>query len=374
MKARILLAALLLFACPLGAGTLETSAGPVSIDRMVDGLTEPWSIAFLPDGRFLVTERDGRLTLYSSEGGEGGDGTPVGGLPEVHVEGQGGLFDIVVARDFATTRHLFLSFAQPQGHGAGTALARATLSTDGSALEDLTLLWAMPPGTSGGRHFGGRIVEAPDGHIFLTVGERGDAPQSQNPAAMNGKVVRLMPDGSLPQDNPFIGQSGVRPEIWSMGHRNPQGATLDAEGRLWVAEHGAMGGDEVNLVVKGANYGWPVISYGTDYDGSKIGVGTEAPGMQQPAHYWDPSIAPSGHMIYSGKLWPEWVGDHFTGSLKFDYLSRLDPDTPGPGGWAEERLKSRETGRVRDVREAPDGSIWFLSVDRGAVFRMTPAE
>ncbi|MGL4308974.1 MAG: PQQ-dependent sugar dehydrogenase [Paracoccaceae bacterium] len=355
-----------------GVGALETSAGDVRIERITDGLAEPWSLTFLPDGRFLVTERDGRLTLFSQGGG---DGQAVTGLPEIHVEGQGGLFDVVAGRDFTTSRRLYISYAAPQGRaGSGTALASATLSQDGTQLDDLKLLWVMPEGTGGGRHFGGRIVEAPDGHIFLTIGERGDAPQSQNPAALNGKVIRLLPDGNLPQDNPFIGQADVRPEIWSLGHRNPQGATLDANGQLWVSEHGARGGDEVNRVVAGANYGWPVITYGTDYDGSTIGTGTEAPGMEQPAHYWDPSIAPSGHIIYSGKLWPDWQGDHFLGSLKFGYLSRLDPDGSGPGGWAEERLRSPETGRIRDVREAPDGSIWFLSVERGAVFRITPAQ
>ncbi len=344
--------------------TLDTSAGAVSVTRVMTGLTEPWGLAFVPGGGFLVTERAGRLIHVTS------DGKPiaVAGVPEVAARGQGGLLDVAVARDFATSREIFLSFAKPQGRSAGTALAVAQLSATGDSLENLRLIFEMRPGSSGGRHFGSRIVEAPDGTLFLTLGERGEAPAAQDLGRHNGSIIRINRDGSIPADNPFIDRQNAQPEIWSWGHRNPQGADLDLRGNLWVNEHGAMGGDEVNRIERGANYGWPVISYGRDYDGSKIGIGTEAPGMQQPAFYWDPSIAPSGLMIYSGKLWPQWRGDFFSGSLKFNYLSRLDPER----GWAEERLKSRETQRVRDVTEAPDGAIWFLSVGRGAVYRLTP--
>jgi glucose/arabinose dehydrogenase len=346
---------------------METSLGTLEVTRMASGLEEPWSLAFLPDGSFLVTERDGRLRHVAAGGGEG---VEVLGLPPVFARGQGGLFDVLVPRDFAETGELLFSFAYPAGGGAGgTALAAARL--EGDDLRDFHVLWAMPEVSGEGRHFGGRLVEAADGTIFLTIGDRGTGPEgmeAQDPARREGKVVRLNRDGTVPADNPFA--DGPAPEVYALGHRNPQGATLDPEGRLWVSAHGAQGGDEIDLVLPGVNYGWPVVTYGRDYDGSPIGEGTTKPGMEPPAHYWDPSIAPSGHMIYSGRLWPEWAGDHFIGSLKFDYIARMDPDTPGPGGWAEERLAAPETGRVRDVREAPDGSIWFLSVYEGAVYRI----
>ncbi len=259
----------------------------------------------------------------------------------------------MVPRDFAESREVFLSFSKRQGGGlraeAGTALGVGG-RLEGSALVGFRVIFEMAPGSSGGRHFGSRIVEAPDGRLFLTVGERGgDRPAAQDLARHEGSVIRINRDGSIPVDNPFVGGTdGAQPEIWSYGHRNPQGgAAVDAAGQLWVVEHGARGGgDEVNRVRRGANYGWPVIAYGRHYSGAKIGEGTRKDGMEQPAFFWDPSIAPSGMMIYSGKLWPQWRGHVFVGSLKFDYLSRLDP-----AGWAEERLTSDDTLRVRDVRE-----------------------
>ena len=225
----------------------------------------------------------------------------------------------------------------------------------------------MDPGSRGGRHFGSRLVEAGDGTLFLTIGDRGDRPSAQDLDVENGSVLRITKDGQIPAGNPFVGQAGAQPEIWSYGHRNPQGAASDLEGNLWVVEHGARGGDEVNRVRKGANYGWPVISYGRHYSGLKIGEGTQKEGMEQPEYYWDPSIAPSGMMIYSGALWPEWRGSIFVGSLKFDRISRLSGDP-----LVEEVLETEETVRVRDVREGPDGAIWFLSVGEGALFRVSP--
>ena len=212
------------------------------------------------------------------------------------------------------------------------------------------------------------MVEATDGTLFVTIGDRGDRPSAQDLLTHMGSVIRINRDGSVPTDNPFIGQSSVRPEIWSYGHRNPQGAGQDALGRLWVSEHGAKGGDEVNLVTPGANYGWPIISYGVHYSGDRIGEGTFKEGMEQPQYFWDPSIAPSGLMVYSGKLWPEWKGDIFVGSLKFDYIARLG----GTPLREVEQIKGRETERVRDIVEAPDGSIWFISVGNDAVYRMSP--
>ncbi len=349
--------------CGQAQTNLQSTAGPVMVTRVMDGLDEPWGLAFLPDGGFLVTERTGRLTLVGADGKR----RRIEGVPEVADGGQGGLLDVMVPRDFAASRQIFLSYAVDQGRGQGTALGVGRLTTRGQ-LEGFETIFQMRPGSEGGRHFGSRIVEATDGTLFLTIGERGEGMPAQAVDRHHGKVIRINRDGSVPPDNPFLSTAGALPEVWSYGHRNPQGAALDLSGRLWLNEHGAMGGDEVNRITRGANYGWPVISYGLDYDGSRIGEGVARAGMEQPAHYWDPSIAPSGLMIYSGKLWPEWRGGFFSGSLKLDFISRLDPDR----GFAEERLTAPETGRVRDIREAPDGSIWFLSVSEGAVFRLTP--
>ncbi|MCX7888458.1 MAG: PQQ-dependent sugar dehydrogenase [Rhodobacteraceae bacterium] len=359
---------LVAFVAVQAAMAMESSQGRLAVTGMAAGLVEPWSLAFLPDGGFLVTERDGRLTRFPPGGGAG---RPVAGLPAVFAEGQGGLFDVLVPRDFARGGRLFLSLAAPVDGGGATAIWSARL--EGDRLLDGRFIFVMNAASDSGRHFGGRLVEARDGTLFLTIGDRGTGPdgmEAQDPASHAGKIVRIAKDGSVPPDNPFAG--GPAPEIWSAGHRNPQGAALDAQGDLWVSAHGAAGGDEIDRVPKGVNHGWPVISYGTDYDGSPIGVGTAREGLAQPDHYWDPSIAPSGHAIHSGRLWPDWAGDHFIGSLKFDYIARMDPDRPGPGGWAEEALQSPETIRVRDVREAPDGSIWFLSVGNGAVYRIAP--
>ncbi len=345
------------------AETLQTSAGPVGLEPMLTGLDAPWAVGFLPDGGVLVTERDGRL-LHQ----RGGEVTEVSTGLNVVAKGQGGLLDLVVARDFARTREIFLTFAKRQGRGSGTALAVARLNAAGDALENVQVIFEIARGYSGGRHFGSRVVEAPDGTLFVTVGDRGDRPSAQDLGSHNGTVVRVARNGAVPSDNPFVGTDGAQPEIWSYGHRNPQGAALDLIGQLWTVEHGARGGDEVNRITPGANYGWPVISYGTHYSGETIGEGATKPGMEQPVHYWDPSIAPSGMMIYSGTLWPAWRGDIFVGSLKFDYISRLE----GTPLNEVEQIESNLTERVRDIREAPDGSIWFLSVGRGTLYRMTP--
>lgn len=348
------------------ADILETSEGAVLVQPMIEELDTPWAVGILPDGSFLVTERDGQL-LYVSDG----KSQKVQGAPKVSTNGQGGLLDVTIARDFGQTREIFLTFSKPQSGGAaGTALAVARLSENGKRLTNTRIIFEALPGGSGGRHFGSRVVEANDGTLFVTIGDRGDRPQAQNRTNHIGSVIRINRDGSVPSDNPFIGQADIRPEIWTYGHRNPQGAGLDAQGRLWTAEHGAQGGDEVNLIQPGRNYGWPVISYGKHYSGKKIGEGTAKAGMEQPQHYWDPSIAPSGLVVYSGKLWPSWAGNLFVGSLKFDYISRL----AGTPLREVEQIKGPETERVRDIVEAPDGSIWFISVGEGAVYRMTPAK
>ncbi|MGI3211065.1 PQQ-dependent sugar dehydrogenase [Roseovarius tibetensis] len=345
------------------AQAFETSAGPVKVTREVSGLQEPWALGFLPGGGLLITERDGRL-LHVADGAA----REISGLPQVATVGQGGLLDLVIPRDFVQTRTLFFTFSKPQSGGAGTAIYRARLDPGAGRLTDGQVIFELEPGSSGGRHFGSRIVEGRDGHLYATIGDRGDRPSAQDLSRQNGSVIRIARDGSVPEDNPFVDRDGAQPEIWSYGHRNPQGAALDAEGNLWVNEHGARGGDEVNRVRRGANYGWPVISYGTHYSGAKIGEGTHKDGMEQPAHYWDPSIAPSGMMIYQGDMFPEWQGDIFVGSLKFNMISRLT----GPDVTEVERLESPETQRVRDIIEGPDGAIWFLSVGQGAAYRMTP--
>ncbi|WP_333817220.1 PQQ-dependent sugar dehydrogenase [Tabrizicola sp.] len=357
-----------LFALPTAAwpGTVETGAGPMEITRVVGGLDEPWGLAFLPEGDLLVTGRAGRLWLA-----RGGELHRVEGGPEVFAKGQGGLLDVMIPADFATSREVWLSFAAPVGEGAATAAGVGRLSEDGSRLEGFRTVFTGDA-APGGRHFGARLVEMPDGTIALTTGERGTGPQgmqAQDPASSLGKLILLNRDGS-----PAIRLEGWLPGAFSRGHRNVQGAALDLSGRLLTVEHGAQGGDELNAPEAGKNYGWPVITYGIDYSGDPIGEGQALAGMEQPLHYWDPSIAPSGLMVYSGKLVPEWRGDLFFGSLNSDFLGRLDPDTPAPTGFAEERIGAPETRRVRDVVEAPDGSIWFLSVTEGAVYRMAPVE
>lgn len=340
-----------------------TAVADVTIEPLVTGLDTPWAVAPLPQGGALITLKEGVL-LHVADGRS----QQVAGVPKVASSGQGGLLDVTAAADFEQTRTVFVTYSKPQGQGSGTALIRGVLSPEGDRLNDVKELFAMTPGSSGGRHFGSRVVEARDGTLFVTIGDRGDRPAAQDTMRHNGTVVRVTRGGLVPGNNPFVGHDDVRPEIWSYGHRNAQGAGLDLQGNLWVSEHGARGGDEVNAVRAGGNYGWPVISYGRHYSGAKIGEGTEKEGMEQPAHFWDPSIAPSGLLVYSGKLNADWTGDILVGSLKFNYISRL-AGTP----LAEvEQIKSAQTTRVRDIVEAPDGSIWFISVGNGTVYRMTP--
>lgn len=342
--------------------TLNSSAGPLTVTPMVTGLNEPWALEFLPDGSLLITEREGRL-LHVKEGRS----QPVAGVPEIYDGGQGGLLDVMIPRDFAQSREVWLSFSIPLDGGSATAVGKGVLNAEGTALEGFRTLY-HGDATGGGRHFGSRLVESTDGTVFLTTGDRGTGPdgkEAQDPMRVEGKVIHLNRDGS-----PATTLPGHRPGIYSLGHRNAQGAALDAAGNLWLVEHGAQGGDEVNRVEAGRNYGWPVISYGEDYGGGQIGEGAVREGMEQPLHYWVPSIAPSGMVIYQGDLFADWKGDMFTGSLNSDFISRLDPDN----GYAEERIAGPQTGRVRDIVEAPDGSIWYLAVYDGVAYRLTPAE
>jgi glucose/arabinose dehydrogenase len=331
------------------------------------GLEHPWSFAFMPDGRILVTERPGRLRIV----GPGGTlSQPVKGVPRVYARGQGGLLDVVLDPGFASNRVIYLSYAEPGAGGAGTAVARAVLK-DG-ALSGLKVIFRQTPKAGTSRHFGSRLVIARDGTLFITVGERGQRERAQDPSVNRGQVVRINRDGTIPKDNPFVGKNGYRPEIWSYGHRNPQGAALHpVTGKLWTVEHGARGGDEINVPLPGRNYGWPVIAYGRHYWGGKIGEGTHKAGMEQPIHYWDPSIAPSGMAFYTGDKYPKWKGNVFVGALSFQLLSRLVLD--GDKVVKEERLFKELSERIRDVRQGPDGYLYMLTdASDGQLLRIEP--
>lgn len=360
----------LLISCAAGGVASQeftTRSGRIRVVTVAERLDHPWGLAFLPDGRMLVTERSGQLRIVSSNGQRS---APLGGVPRVLAEGQGGLLDVALDPDHATNRVIWLTYSEPGEGGAGTALARARLGAN--ALENVEVVFRQSPKVNSGAHYGSRIVFTPDGYLFVTLGERGRRDMAQDLNAHQGKVVRLRRDGSVPPDNPFVGRSGARPEIWSYGHRNPQGAALHpTTGRLWTVEHGAMGGDEINIPAGGRNYGWPVISYGRDYSGASIGEGRAKDGMEQPVHYWDPSIAPSGMMFYTGDKFPAWQGNLFIGSLKFGMLSRLE--LQGDRVVSEERLLDSRNQRIRDVRQGPDGFIYLLTDEgNGQVLRIEP--
>ena len=341
---------------------------PVKVEKIVSNLNMPWGITFLTSCKLLITERDGNLILADINGNK----QQVLGVPEVQNDGQGGLLDIEVAKDFTRTRELFFTYAgRISQNKIGTVLGVAELSINNQSLQNVRSLFSMSEGSFNTRHFGSRVVEGEDGHLFVTIGDRGDRPSAQKLNTHNGSIIRVARDGSIPTDNPFINKANSLPEIWSYGHRNPQGAALDSRGNLWISEHGARGGDEINLIAPGLNYGWPVISYGVHYSGRKIGEGIAKQGMEQPEFFWDPSMAPSGMTIYSGKLWPEWKDQIFLGSLKFDYISRLSTiDVVDE----IEKIEFPETKRVRDIQEAPDGTLWFASEDRHAIYRIAPMD
>jgi aldose sugar dehydrogenase len=351
---------------------ISSSAGPLLLETVATGLENPWSLAFLPDGRMLVTERAGRIRLVTPDGKLS---QPLGGLPRIAARGQGGLLDVVLDPSFRDSRMIYLSYAEPRENGgSSTAVARATLNAADTALVGTTTIFSQQPAGNTGRHFGSRLVFGRDGNLFITTGDRGNMEMSaQDPNTHIGKVLRLRPDGSVPPDNPFVGQAGRRPEIWSIGHRNAQGAALHPEtGVLWTIEHGARGGDEVNVVRKGLNYGWPVISYGVEYSGRKIGEGQAKPGLEQPIHYWDPSIAPSGAAFYTGERFRGWKGSLFTGGLVSEMLVRLTLD--GEKVTGEERLLQSLNERIRDVRQGPDGLIYLLTdSEKGRILRLRPA-
>lgn len=352
---------------PAAAETFDSQHYPLRVVTVAEGLDQPWSLAWLPDGRMLVTEKVGRLRVVTPDGRISG---PLQGMPKVAYGGQGGLLDVVLDPDFESNRMIYFSFSEPGPGGRGTAVARAVL--DGNRLSGLAVIFRQMPKSGGGRHFGSRLVFARDGTLLVTVGERGQRDRAQDTSINRGQVLRIHPDGRVPKDNPFIGKSGFRPEIWSYGHRNPQGAALHPEsGKLWIHEHGAAGGDEVNIPRAGRNYGWPVIAYGRHYSGGKIGEGTHKPGMEQPAYYWDPSIAPSGMAFYTGDKFPKWRGNLLVGALKFQLVARLTLD--GEKVVGEERILEQLGERIRDVRQGPDGYVYLLTDSSdGRILRLEP--
>lgn len=371
------LAALALFAAALAPQALaaerfETSAGPIVVEARGPELSHPWAFAFLPDfpetGALLVTERAGRLLLI-----EGDRAEAIAGLPPIAAFGQGGLLDVALAPDFAESGTLFLSHAAPgPGGSANTVVTRARLDREALRLEDATRIFEMTSNRSGGRHFGSRLVFAEDGTLWITTGDRGDRPSAQDPFSHNGKVHRVTQSGGIPPDNPFADGVEALPTIWSLGHRNPQGAARHPQtGELWTVSHGARGGDEVNLALPGRNYGWPRVSHGTHYSGREFPAET-SPDTVEPIHWWDPSIAPSGAAFHDGGLFADWRGDLFVGALKFELLVRLDVEDGAVVG--EERLFAGAFGRVRAVEVAPDGAIWFaVDKDRARLRRVAPA-
>ncbi|WP_420962900.1 PQQ-dependent sugar dehydrogenase [Brucella sp. IR073] len=356
-----------------GAQAFTTEKAKIKAETVTTGLASPWSLAFLPDGALLVTEKAGTMRIVSN----GKVSEPVDGVPEVWANGQGGLLDVALAPDFAKSGTIYFTFSEPGDGGAGTAIASARLERDGgkARLTDVKTLFSTQKKTSRGQHFGSRIVVAPDGTLFATFGERGDMERAQDFSDPAGSVLRINADGSVPANNPFADGGKGLPQIWSKGHRNAQGAAWDPlTDALIVTEHGPRGGDEVNRPEAGKNYGWPRIGYGVHYSGEKIGSGTAAEGYEQPLHYWDPSIAPSGLAVYEGEMFPEWKGDLLAGALKYEMLVRLDRDEKGNIS-GEERMLEGKFGRIRDVRVAPDGSVYLLSDgDDASIVRLSRAD
>ena len=375
LVAAIALTASLIVSTSRGASTsFDSSAGPLEIETVAGGLSTPWALAFLPDGRMLVTERPGRLRVVTRSGQLS---PPVSGVPEVWASGQGGLHDVALDRDFAGNATLYLCYAERTSGGGRTAVARGRFN-DGAQprLSDVKVIFRQEGPLSSGNHYGCRFAQAADGNLFVGLGDHfGPRDQAQNLANHIGKLIRITPDGEAPRDNPFVGREGAKPEIWSYGHRNIQSLAIHpATGKLWEIEHGPRGGDEVNIIEKGKNYGWPVIGYGIDYSGAKIHDATHKEGMEQPIKVWVPSIAPSGMAFYTGEVFPKWRGSLFTGSInRVKGLVRLSLD--GEKVTGEERLLQNLNEQIRDVRQGPDGALWLLTDNSaGRILRVTPAE
>ncbi|HEY0848219.1 MAG TPA: PQQ-dependent sugar dehydrogenase [Noviherbaspirillum sp.] len=355
---------------------ISSGAGAAGVrpEVVAKNLEHPWGLTFIGDGRMLVTERPGRLRVVQPNGELG---APIAGLPKIDVGGQGGLLDVVADSDYARNRTIYFCYSEPaeSGRGNSTAMASARLSEDAKRLEQVKVVFSQKPKYGSDAHFGCRIVESRDGKLFLTLGDRFRRMQdAQTLDNHHGKIVRINKDGSVPKDNPYAGNSRALPEIWSIGHRNVQGATLGPDGNLWISEHGAQGGDEINRIAPGKNYGWPVITHGENYGGGKIGEGiTEKAGMEQPIHYWTPSIAPAGiTFLGSDKYGGEWKGNLFVAALKFRHLARLE--LRDNKVVKEEKLLQDLKQRIRDVRQGPDGLLYLLTDESdGQLLRLRPA-
>ena len=349
-----------------------SSAGKLEVQTVASGLSYPWALAFLPEGRILVTERPGRMRIVTQQGQLS---PAVKGVPEVMATGQGGLLDVITDKGFAQNNTIYFCYSERTGNGGRTAVARAKL-VDSAAprLDEVKVIFRQDGPLSTGNHYGCRISQAGDSNLFVTLGEHfSSRDEAQNLANHLGKIIRVTPDGAAPPDNPFVGRDGAKPEIWSYGHRNPQSLAINpANNELWEIEHGPRGGDEVNIIGKGKNYGWPVIGYGIDYSGAKIHESSSKPGMEQPIKYWVPSIAPSGMAFYTGDLFPRWRGSLFTGALAGQFLVRLQLN--GNAVTSEERILQNLNERIRDVRQGPDGALWLLTdSSAGRLLRITPA-
>jgi glucose/arabinose dehydrogenase len=361
---------------PAYAGQTRTCGvkSGVAFDVIVvaKGLEQPWAVEPLPDGDFLVTEKPGRMRVVAADGTLG---EPLTGLPKVDARGQGGLLDAALSPSFATDRTIYWSFSEPREDGNATSIARAVLSADDRALEQVRVIFQAQPTYNGDKHFGSRLAFGPDGMLYATFGERSDAPMRPLAQKLDnhmGKIIRITTDGKAPSDNPFVGQAGALPEIWSLGHRNVQAAAFDAKGQLWDVEHGPQGGDEVNLIEKGKNYGWSLITYGEEYSGEPISGGaTQRAGLEQPVYYWDPVIAPSGAQWYTADAFPGWRGNLFVGSLKQQRLVRLVVE--GNRVTGEEHLLVDRGQRIRDVRQGPDGLLYLVTDDaNGQLWKIVP--
>jgi glucose/arabinose dehydrogenase len=356
--------------------TFETEKAVIAVETVADGLDHPWGIDFLPDGRMIVTERPGRLRIITQGGAVS---APISGVPRVDARGQGGLLDVTLHPRFEQNRLVYLTYAESGPNGTNsTAAARGRLSPDGTALTGVEVIFRQEPKVRSIGHFGSRVVCDGRGHIYITLGERFHERfrgQAQELDSLLGKVVRLQENGGIPPDNPFVGRPGARPEIWSYGHRNSQGAAINPEtGRLWEIEHGPMGGDEINIPEPGANYGWPVVSFGVNYDGTPVGTGKkDAPGMADPIVTWTPVIAPGGMIFYRGAAFPEWTGNLLIGGLRSQAIVRLELD--GQTVLHEERLLERLGMRIRDVAVGPGGAVYAITDETdGEILRITHAE
>lgn len=351
----------------------EPASVPARVTAVVGGLNHPWAMAFLPEGGVLITERPGSLRLLRIPGGLS---KPLAGVPKVAAQGQGGLLDVALSPDFARDRYVYLSYAEADGSKSGTAVGRGRLSADGTALEDFRVLFRQQPKLSSGLHYGSRLVFDGKGYLYISLGENNQRPTAQDLDKLQGKVVRLKADGSVPPDNPFVGQAGARPEIWSYGHRNPQGMALNPwTGQLWENEHGPRGGDEINLVQRGKNYGWPLATHGINYSGQPIpeAKGADQPGMEAPLYWWPKSPAISGMAFYNADRFPAWRNSVFIGALANQNLIRLTLD--GDRVVAQEWLLTDRKQRIRDVRQGPDGYVYVLTdASPGELLRLAPAE